>query len=200
MPLRGTALAIAVLFALCVATANAQGETKAGPAAPPPAALPGAPKAPSMPDAYKLNMLIRTTLIAHNQANQTGNYSVVRDLATPQFQAINSDARLAEIFAGLRQRNLDLSPLIFQDPKLVREPAIQAGGLLRLTGFIPTSPQRILFDMGFERVGDQWRLSAIVIDVQPTPTSAAPAKQPEKAPPKTEAKAKAKPKPAAPTQ
>ena len=144
-----------------------------------------------MPDAYKLNMLIRTTLIALNQANQTGNYSVLRDLGTPQFQSMNTDARLAEIFAGLRGRKLDLSPLLFFDPKLVREPAIQAGGLLRLTGFIPTDPQRILFDMGFERVEDQWRLSAIVIDVQPSPPQSAREKQPDKVAPNPEANASA---------
>jgi hypothetical protein len=135
---------------------------------------------PQMPDAYKLNMLIRTTLIALNQANQTGNYSVLRDLGTPQFQALNSDAKLAEIFAGLRGRKLDMSPVLFFDPKLIREPALQPGGLLRLTGYIPTDPQRILFDMGFERVDDQWRLAAIVIDVQPAPATPPAAKAPAK--------------------
>ena len=146
-------------------------------------------------------MLIRTTLIALSRANQTGNYSVLRDLGTPQFQSLNSDARLAEIFAALRNRKLDLSPLLFFDPKLIREPAMQPGGLLRLTGFIPTDPQRILFDMGFERVGDQWCLSAIVIDVQPLkdpPASPSQAKEPQaKSTTKNKAKAATAPAPAA---
>src|SRR5262245_20468190 len=47
-----------------------------------------------MPDAYKLNLLIRTTVIAVNQANRTGNYSVLRDLAAPGFQASNNPAQL----------------------------------------------------------------------------------------------------------
>jgi hypothetical protein len=107
---------------------------------------------------------------------------------------MNSDARLGEIFAGLRQRNLDLSPLLFFDPQLARQPAIEPGGVLRLTGLIPTTPERILFDMGFERVGDQWRLSAIVIDVQQAPEPA-PEKQSDKAaPPKADAKPDAKAK------
>jgi hypothetical protein len=127
----------------------------------------GAASSQTLPDPYKLNMLIRTTLIALSQANQTGNYSVLRDLGTPKFQAINSDARLAEIFTNLRQRNIDLSPVLFYDPKLVRQPGVAPDGMLRMTGYIPTDPQRILFDLGFERVGNEWRLSAIVIDVQP---------------------------------
>lgn len=157
---------------------------------------------PTIPDQYKLNMLIRTTLIALSQANQTGNYSVLRDLGTPQFQAVNSDARLAEIFAGLRQRNLDLSPVLFFEPKLIRAPTVQDNGILRMTGFLDTKPERVLFDMGFESVEGQWRLSAIVVDIKaPTTETAEPAAPSSedaaaKAAPKTKAKPAKSPAPA----
>ena len=192
---------VPVILGLAVAltpVARAAPEDKSAPASKAPLTV--EPSAGQMPDAYKLNMMIRTTLIALNQANQTGNYSVLRDLGTPQFQSLNNDARLGEIFAALRNRKLDLSPLLFFDPKLIREPALQSG-LLRLTGYIPTDPERILFDMGFERVGDQWRLSAIVINVQPLkppPASASKAKEPQaKSMPKEKAKAATAPAPAA---
>ena len=152
-----------------------------------------APTDTAMPDAYKLNILIRTTLIALSQANQTGNYSVLRDLGTPQFQAMNSDARLGEIFAGLRQRNLDFSPIIFFDPKLIRPAAIQPGGMLRLTGYIDTRPERVLFDMGFELVQTQWRLSAIVVDMNVPAAEQKPAAAAKDSVPKPVSKAKSKP-------
>jgi hypothetical protein len=171
MQLRAVIWLIAGAIALASARQAAHAEKKDAAATPPAQGATGTPASAGIPDAYKLNILIRTSLIALNQANQTGNYSVLRDLGTPNFQAMNTDARLTEIFAALRSRNLDLSPVIFFDPKLVREPAVQPSGLLRLTGYIPTSPERILFDMGFERVGEQWRLSAIVIDVQPVPAA-----------------------------
>ena len=194
----GCVPAILGLVAALTLVARAAPEDKSAP--PSKAPLTVEQSAGQMPDAYKLNMMIRTTLIALNQANQTGNYSVLRDLGTPQFQSLNSDARLGEIFAALRNRKLDLSPLLFFDPKLIREPALQSG-LLRLTGYIPTDPERILFDMGFERVGDQWRLSAIVIDVQPLkqpPASPSKAKEPQaKSTPKDKAKAATAPAPAA---
>ena len=44
-------------------------------------------------------------LIALDQANKTGNYTVLRDLGSPAFQA-NTAARLGEIFAGLRHEIL----------------------------------------------------------------------------------------------
>jgi len=144
--------------------------------------------ASQLPDAYKLNMLIRTTLIALSQANQTGNYSVLRDLGTPQFQASNTDARLGEIFATLRNRSIDFSPILFFDPKLVRPAAIQPNGMLRMTGYIDTRPERVLFDMGFEHINNQWRLSAIIVDMQTPPAAAA---QQPKAAAKEKAKAPA---------
>jgi len=157
----------------------------------PPAATPitVAETATQVPDAYKLNMLIRTTLIALSQANQTGNYSVLRDLGTPQFQASNTDARLGEIFATLRNRGIDFSPILFFDPKLVRPAALQPNGMLRMTGYIDTRPERVLFDMGFEHINNQWRLSAIIVDMQTPPAAAAQA-------PKAAAKEKVKAPPA----
>ena len=172
---------------------NAQAENPKGPAPQAPPLVGGAPAPPPMPDAYKLNMLIRTTLIALSQANQTGNYSVLRDLGTPQFQAMNTDARLGEIFSTLRLRKLDFSPVLFFDPKLIRPAAIQADGMLRLTGYIDTRPERVLFDMGFESVQGQWRLSAIVVDMNAPAADDKPAATAKDSPPKNVTKAKPKP-------
>jgi len=121
----------------------------------------------SVPDAYKLNMMIRTTLIALNHANRTGNYTVLRDLAAPVFHGTNNPARLAEIFAKLRARDLDLSPILFFQPKLRRPAEIDENGLLRLTGFFETRPERISFDLLFQPVQESWRLFGLAVDVAP---------------------------------
>jgi hypothetical protein len=126
-----------------------------------------APRAgPPMPDALKMNMLIRTMLIALSQANATGNYSVLRDLGSPDFQLNNTQARLTDAFAELRRRKLDFSPVLFFDPKLVREPAIDDAGRLRLTGFIDTRPEQVTFDMMFTLAGTEWRLYGIAVEMR----------------------------------
>src|SRR5262245_26200342 len=66
-----------------------------------------APK-PAQIDRNGVLILIRETLLALDQANKTGNYTVLRDLGSPDFQA-NSAAQLAEIFAQQRRDNIDLS-------------------------------------------------------------------------------------------
>jgi len=182
---RGVAFLIVCFLAWAEAAAGAG---DAGKGAPPPAAAEATvatdPKAGAasgqggevgaasgVPDAYKLNLLIRTTIIALNQANATGNYSVLRDLAAPGFQEANNPARLAEIFAQVRGRNLDLSPILFFEPKLVRPPAIQANGHLRLSGYFETLPERVSFDLAFERSEKDWKLFGIAIEVAAPPPS-----------------------------
>ncbi len=132
------------------------------------------PQQPTIPDPYKLNMMIRTTLIALNHANQTGNYTVLRDLAAPAFGRTNNAARLAEIFAQLRKRDLDLSPILFFQPKLRRPAKMTDEGLLRLTGFFETKPEQISFDMLFQTVGGKWLLFGLAVDVAPPKTAEQP--------------------------
>jgi hypothetical protein len=76
---------------------------------------PLAPK-PAQIDRNGVLILIRTTLLALDQANKTGNYTVLRDLGAPDFQA-NSAAQLAEIFAQQRRDNIDLSGVAVLDPQ-----------------------------------------------------------------------------------
>lgn len=133
-----------------------------------------------------MNLMIRTTIVALNQANQTGNYSVLRDLGAPGFQAANTPTRLAELFAQLRNRNFDLSPVLFFDPKLIRPAAVQPNGLLRLSGFFPTAPQQVDFDLAFQLVGGSCRLFAIAVDTSPSPAGPEAA---QASPPSPDAKA-----------
>ena len=130
--------------------------------------------APTVPDQYRLNLLIRSTIIALNQANKTGNYSVLRDLGSPSFQSANSAARLAEIFSAQRHANLDLAPVLFFTPTLVRAPAIDADGMLRLTGFFPTQPQQVNFDLAFEFIQGEWRHFGVSVETQPVAAQTAP--------------------------
>ena len=131
----------------------------------------GAPKL-AVPGDEKLLAMIRSTLIALNQANATGNYSVFREMSAPGFQVANSSAKLAESFAELRRRNFDLSPILLLRPKLLRRPELNAGGMLRVTGFFPTRPERLNFDLMFQSVGGQWRLFGIAANTSPVETEA----------------------------
>lgn len=124
-----------------------------------------------VPDAATLVVLIRSTVAALNQANLTGNYSVLRDWGAPSFQEANSPASLADTFADLRSRGIDLSATTVIDPRLFRPAEINANGMLRLTGYFPSQPEQVNFDLAFQYVG-AWKLFGIGVNTSVQVSSA----------------------------
>ena len=122
------------------------------------------PAPPTLPVSLEQALyLVRSTLLSVNDANRSGNYSVLRDLAAPDFQAKNTAADLAQGFADLRRRNFDLFSVALAAPQLTAPPALDGNGLLRLTGFYATRPLQINFDLLFQNVAGQWRLFGISV-------------------------------------
>ena len=116
---------------------------------PPPAAH--APT-PAVIDRNGVLILIRSTLLALDQANKTGNYTVLRDLGSPGFHS-NTAARLAEIFAAQRKDNIDLSGTAVLDPQLTLLPQIEANGMMHMAGFFPSVPTQVNFEMALRTSG-----------------------------------------------
>jgi hypothetical protein len=86
---------------------------------------------------------------------------VLRELGAPGFQEGNSSAQLSSIFAKLRGRRIDLSPIAAIDPRLFRPAALDKRGMLRLTGYFPSRPEQVNFDLAFQTVKGKWRLFGI---------------------------------------
>ncbi len=130
----------------------------------------GAPRY-GVPPAAGLLILIRTSLIALDHANKTGNYTVLRDIAAPAFHNMNSAARLAAIFS--RVRAVDLSAVAAATPELERPPAVDATGRLRLVGHFATGPARVRFHLVFQAVAGRWRLYGLSVSPRRARVSAA---------------------------
>ena len=145
-------------------------------------------------------ILIRSSLLALDHANKTGNYTVLRDLGAPGFQ-VNTDARLAEIFAAQRKDNLDLAGVAVLEPQLTVLPQIEPNGMMRMAGFFPSVPKQVIFELAYAPVDRQWRLFGISVSLgqaapvaPPPPAPAPPAALPKAKAPQTQAH----PPPAAP--
>ena len=177
-------IALAVL-ACGPAQAQQPSSPKAAAPAPAPASSPNQPATtsptPAVPPPEVLLVLIRTTLVALNQAVSTGNFTVLRDLGSPAFQAANSPAQLGVIFASLRNRNIDLSPVVVVTPEVSEPPQITQDQMLRLVGFFPTKPLQVQFQLLFQPVNGQWRLFGMAVDAVAAPVAAA-AAPPEPSP------------------
>jgi hypothetical protein len=169
-------LAVAIIAGMALSSAQLQAQglapvqtaqapaPKAAPNGPAPKQQPSPPLAPkpAQIDRNGVLILVRSTLLALDQANKTGNYTVLRDLGSPDFQN-NSAARLAEIFTQQRRDNIDLSGVAVIDPQLTLLPQIEPNGMMRMAGFFPSVPTQVNFELIFAPVGGRWRLFALSV-------------------------------------
>ena len=143
-------------------------------------ALPAAPCAAQAPagaslavDGRTILAMVRSSLAALDQANKTGNYSVLRDLGGPSFRR-NTDARLTEVFAPLRAQAVDLSQALTTEPVYTLPARLEPGGLLRCAGFFPSQP-RLVFEIAWQKEDGDWKLFGVVVtttQAQPAPAPA----------------------------
>jgi hypothetical protein len=157
------ALIVALLLS-AVASHATRAEQKGAPA------QQNAQSQPTLPVSVEQALyLIRATLLTLNDANRSGNYTVLRDLAAPGFQAKHTAADLAQIFVDLRRRNFDLAAVALAAPQLSTPPYIDPDKMLRLTGYFPTRPLQINFELVYQHVSGQWRLFGISVATPQAP-------------------------------
>jgi len=120
-------------------------------------------------DPQRLAAIIRVknALLAVNQGNLTGNYTVLRDLSSPGFREKNSAADLATIFQGVRQQKFDLSSIVVLDPVL-NQPRISQDGQLMLDGYFSTQQVRINFQLAFlKATNGAWQIHGVSLNAAP---------------------------------
>ena len=144
-------------------------------------------------DILRATIMVRTAIVALNHANWTGNYTVLRELASPAFQFSNSAARLAEIFKPLRNERVDLSPVVVIRPVFTAQPFINKQKMLVLQGYFPSRPKMVRFVLAYLPVAGKWRLNYIsvsTVKAAPAQASKASARQKNKISKKKQAKTK----------
>ena len=121
------------------------------------------PAQAAVPDRLIIIRQVWSAMAALDHANRTGNYSVLRDLGAPSFQANNSAATLGAIFEQLRRQQVDLSNTLLVQPTLEFAPTIVQGGLLRVRGTFPLRPTPVGFDLLFQNVSGEWKIFGLAV-------------------------------------
>ncbi len=152
-----------VAAALPLAPAAAQVAPPAAPQAAPTVQPP--PSTRPVPSQLELSKLLWSTVAAVDHANQSGNYSVLRDISAQGFQINFNPARLTEVFAGIRNLNIDLSNALLVPPTYYEAPQLVSADVFRVRGVFQMRPISIGFDMYFQWEQGRWKLYGI--DLQP---------------------------------
>ena len=120
---RGIATSLAALLVHSAGAAAAQEQpasaTQQQPAPVPQGSNVPPPAAAPVPSEMELARLIWSTMVTIDNANGSGNYTVLRDSSATGFQIANDPAKLAQIFAGLRASRIDLTTTLLTAPSSV---------------------------------------------------------------------------------
>jgi hypothetical protein len=120
-----------------------------------------------------LATLIKSTIIALQHANQTGNYSVLRDLGTPVFRERFDQAALTTAFSNLRGRHVNLTTVTMLAPNLAKQPELTAQNQLHIVGYFQTQPLQVQYEMLFLQIDGVWRIEGLSVDAVPVQAMAA---------------------------
>lgn len=106
--------------------------------------------------------LIRSTLSALNDANQTGNYTVLRDTAAPTFSQKYTAADLALAFTNLRN-NPRFSEACAGTPSLIEPSRSTPDGTIQFRGQMGPREAQLQFNIQYQRIANRYRLSALAV-------------------------------------
>ncbi|MEO9130155.1 MAG: hypothetical protein ABI240_02990 [Sphingomonas sp.] len=146
--------------------AGPAGATKPKPTPTPAPAAPTAAPAPAgSPIGYpQALILIRTSLAAVQQANETNDYDVLFRLGAKGFQSANPPARLSQLFAPLRAYNLNAAMVL--EPKFIEAPHLLPDQKLAMKGVFDVQDKHIVFSMIFTPEAGHWRLFGVGVQVR----------------------------------
>lgn len=150
-------LAPAFLLGLAAVSAPVFGQSQGSIQAP--------PSSRPVPDQLEMAKMIWSTLLAVDHANRSGNYSVLRDMSAQGFQINNDAARLAQIFASLRESRIDLSNTLVIAPTFYEAPRQLQADVFEVKGIFQLRPTAIQFDLYYQWEQGRWKLFGI--DIQP---------------------------------
>lgn len=115
-----------------------------------------------VPENIVVSKLLWSTMAALDQANDTSNFSVVRDMGTTAFRQKNTQQTLAQIFVALRDQRVDLADTLLFSPSFELAPHMVTPTAFRMRGSFPMRPTAVAFDLIYAWEGG-WRLDAVAI-------------------------------------
>jgi hypothetical protein len=111
-----------------------------------------------VPSERTLEVLVKTSLLSFNDANVTGNYTVLHDKLSKPFRQEYLPEKLKEAFKEFREKNIDIELIAALKPTYEPPTSIDSEGKLVVKGYFPTEPIRVNFNLAFIPSDGEWKL------------------------------------------
>ncbi|MFZ0488441.1 MAG: hypothetical protein WAL83_15710 [Arenicellales bacterium] len=120
-----------------------------------------------VPSVVVQEVLIKTCLLTLNDANITGNYTVLHaKLAKPFREQFNAE-RLKRTFKVFSDKKIDYGIIVTRPAIPSSESKIDERGALILRGYFDTRPSRVVYKLDFIASDGEWKPIRINVNVEP---------------------------------
>ncbi len=120
-----------------------------------------------VPSPMLQEVLIKSTLLSLNDANLTGNYTVVHAKTAKPFREQISPDRMKEIFKTFVDKHIDWAIIAAKPPVNIKEPYIDDRGALIFDGYFDTQPNRVYYQLEFLPSEGKWKPIRLNVNVKP---------------------------------
>ena len=122
-----------------------------------------AANAVTLPTDTEQEILIKATLMTFNDANLTGNYSVLFDKSSAPFRRQITAAKLSDAFKVFRDKKINMDSVVASEIDS-STPSMDGDGVLQLKGRFKDDEKKIRFDLKFVKEDGVWRLLGINVN------------------------------------
>jgi hypothetical protein len=120
-----------------------------------------------VPSALIQEVLIKTYLLTLNDANITGNYTVLQARLAKPFRDQFDAERLKTVFKSFADKKIDYGIIAAKPPVASSESRIDNRGALVLRGYFDTAPSRVSYELDFIPSEGEWKPIKLNVHVKP---------------------------------
>lgn len=110
-----------------------------------------------LPSVQFQEVLIKSTLLTFNDANLTGNYTVLHAKLAKPFRDKFSADKLKQAFKSFVDQKAELRGIILKPPVATTASKIDERGALVVRGYFDTAPSRVFYEVDFLPSEGEWK-------------------------------------------
>lgn len=121
---------------------------------------------PSLPDLFAQKSLVTESVYDLALAINTNNFSLFYNKISDFWKSQTTTEELKQSFLSFIQQQIDLTGIKDVEPVFSAAPAINDQGFLKVTGYFPTQPAMVYFNLGYTYEHPDWKLIGVDINVK----------------------------------
>jgi hypothetical protein len=125
--------------------------------------------AQNIPSEARQEALIKSALLTFNDANLSGDYTVMNALASKPFRDTITPQKLKEAFKVFNEKQLDISGVILAKPVATKPTAVDSDGVMISEGYFDTANMRVNYTLKHLLSDGKWKLLGVNVSTTDPP-------------------------------